>query len=76
MSAAGAMLLVNPNQAVADRLGIALALPAGQKFKAGTNQIVRVSFLVNNNATVSSTRIDFGRQPLVGEVADVNATPA
>jgi ligand-binding sensor domain-containing protein len=71
--AGSAALNTNARQAGSGRFGIALALPAGQTFAAGTREIVVVSFAVNANPTADSTRIEFGGQPIAQEVVDANS---
>ncbi len=71
--ATGATLNVNASQTANGRLGMALALPAGQKFAAATHQIVIVIFSVNSNPSTTSTMISFGDQPIAREIVDVNA---
>ncbi|MGH9841200.1 MAG: BACON domain-containing protein, partial [Blastocatellia bacterium] len=71
--AAGATLNANASQAGSGRLGIALSLPFGQKFSAGTRQIVVVSFAISGGASASSTQMGFGDQPIAREISDVNA---
>lgn len=68
-AAAGSLIV---NSAVAGRLGVILALPAGQSFPSGTRQLVNVSF----NTTVTglfSTPLAFSDSPVVRTVADANA---
>jgi uncharacterized protein (TIGR03437 family) len=71
--AASAQLNVNTSQAAQGRLGITLALPAGQKFTAGGRQIVVLTFTIASNAPGGNVSIDFTDQPIVREVADVTA---
>ncbi len=71
--AAGATLNANNGQLGSGRLGIALSLPFGQKFTAGTRQIVVVNFAIANSASASSTQVGFGDQPIAREISDVNA---
>jgi uncharacterized protein (TIGR03437 family) len=68
-----ATLGTNLTLASQGRAGIALALPSGQKFSAGTRQLAVVTFTVANNATALSTPIGFGDQPIPREVTDANA---
>ncbi|MDZ7362985.1 MAG: T9SS type A sorting domain-containing protein [candidate division KSB1 bacterium] len=70
--ASAATLNTNSSQVGSGRFGIALALPAGQSFAAGTREIVIVSFTVNANTTADSARIEFGGQPVVQEVVDAS----
>ncbi|MBS1791411.1 MAG: NF038122 family metalloprotease [Acidobacteria bacterium] len=71
--AAGATLNANTNQVGSGRLGIALSLPTGQKFNAGTRQIVIVNFTIAGGASGSSTPVGFGDQPIAREISDVSA---
>src|SRR5262249_19959864 len=71
--AAGATLNTNTSQAGSGRLGIALSLPSGQKFNAGTRQIVVVSFAISGGASTSSTQVGFGDQPIAREISDTSA---
>ncbi|MCL4706789.1 T9SS type A sorting domain-containing protein [bacterium] len=66
---------LNPNEGEVDsgRLGIALALPAGQVFPAGVREIVVLTFDLAMNTTADSTKIMFIDQPIVREVVDINA---
>ncbi len=72
--AASAALNVNASQVAGGRVGIALALPAGQKLAAGARQIVVLTFAVSSTGNVTSTAIGFGDQPVAREVVDVNAS--
>lgn len=68
--AAGGFITVNPS--AAGKVGILLALPAGQTFAAGTRQIVTVTF--NTLPTiVYNSPITFGNIPIVKEVSNANA---
>ena len=69
-----AILNVNTAQTAQGRLGITLALPAGQKFAAGVRQLVVVTFTIAPGATAGSAAINFADQPIVREIADINAT--
>jgi uncharacterized protein (TIGR03437 family) len=73
--ATGASLNVNPAQAAQGRLGIVLALPAGQAFVAGERQLVIVTFTVAGGAARGPTPITFSNQPVAPEVASVNGIP-
>ncbi len=70
--AGAAALNVNAGEVGSGRLGIALALPAGQTFAAGAREIVVVTFAVSANLNVDSSRIDFGDQPIAREAVDAN----
>ncbi len=71
--ATGATLNANANQAAQGRFGVALALPTGQAFAAGARQLVVVTFTVASGAATGATPLGFGDQPVVREVAGVNA---
>jgi hypothetical protein len=69
--APAASLIVNNSQA--GRLGVILALPAGQTFAAGTRQLVKVTF--NTAATtLFSTPLAFSDSPVIRKIADANAS--
>jgi hypothetical protein len=68
--ASAATLNVNDLQAANGRLGIALALPAGQAFSAGARTIVVLNFTIAAGSGTTTTSIDFGDQPVVREVSD------
>jgi hypothetical protein len=72
--AAGASLNTNTTQAASGKLGVALALPAGQIFAAGTRQLVVVTFNAAPGTTATSTEVGFGDQPIAREVASATAT--
>ena len=65
-------LNANASQVANGRVGVALALPAGQKFSAGTHPLVHVIFTINPNTAADSTRLEFGDQLIAREVVDVN----
>jgi hypothetical protein len=67
----GVTVNVNPNQAGAGRLGIAMAQPAGQSFAVGTRQLLTLNFNVAATAG-GSTTIGFGDQPVFREISDPN----
>ncbi len=69
---AGASLNVNP-QTANGRIGIALAMPTGQTFVAGTRQIVVVTFTIAGGAPTGQSAITFGDLPIAREVSDANA---
>ncbi|MGH9845801.1 MAG: BACON domain-containing protein, partial [Blastocatellia bacterium] len=71
--AAGAQLATVTTQTAQGRLGLGLALAAGQKFAAGTRQIAVVTFNLAATATAGMTTLDFGDQPLAREVSDASA---
>ena len=65
--------LVNSNQVANGRLGLVIALPAGQAFAAGTRQVATVTFAIPANAPSGATTIGFGDQPISRELSDPNA---
>ena len=68
--AAAASLIVNST--TPGRLGIALALPAGQAFSAGSRQLVKITF--NTVPTLLfSTPITFSDSPVLRRTADAGA---
>lgn len=69
----GASLNVNSIQAASGRLGLALALPAGQTLSAGTRQLVVLTFAVSATGNSAPTTFSFGDQPIAREVVDANA---
>ena len=72
--ALSASLIVNDTQAGSGKLGILLALPAGQSFSAGTKQLVTITF--NTAATGAySSPVTFGGAPIVKQVVNANADP-
>lgn len=73
--ATSAMLQTNTNQVAQGRLGVLLALPAGQKFTAGVKQLLTINFTLAAGATATSANIGFGDQPIGREVSDANASP-
>ncbi len=71
--AAGASLNANTNQAANGRVGVVLALSAGQTFSAGVRQIVNIAFNVAASAPTGAAAITFGDQPVVSEISDASA---
>jgi hypothetical protein len=71
--ATGATLNVNDLQTASGRVGIALALPAGQTFSAGTRAIVVLTFTVGAGSGTTTRSIDFVDQPIAREVSDALA---
>lgn len=71
--AGAAQLNVNASQVGAGRLGVFLALPAGQSFAAGTAEILTLNFGVTPLAP--SATIDFGDQPVARDILDATAQP-
>jgi len=67
---AGTQFNPNVNQASQGRIGIAFALPAGQKLAAGTIQVASVTFVIAANVVNGSTPINFGDQPITRDVSN------
>ncbi len=70
--ATGATINFNRSQTGSGRLGIGMALPAGNVFSPGARQLVTVTFNVNAAAT-GTTQVSFGDVPIGREVVDVTA---
>ncbi len=71
--ASAAILNTNTSQLGAGRIGIALALPSGQTFAAGTRQFALVTFSVAGNTAVTQTYVEFGDAPIRRQAASANA---
>ena len=69
----GATMNLNTAMVGIGRLGIALALPGGQKLGLGRQPIAIVTFTVLAAETVSNTFLNFGDQPIPREVVDTAA---
>ncbi len=70
--ASSALGLYNLNQVLSGRIGVGIALPAGQKFAAGARQILRVTFNVTAASLGTTTPIGFASSPVQLEIADPN----
>ena len=68
--AAGASLIRNDSQLAQGRLGIAIALPTGQKFAAGAREVAKVTFSIAPNAILAMTLVSFGSQPIAVQAVD------
>ena len=75
--APGATMNVNSTKASNGIVGIAIAMPFGQSFAAGTQECVRLSFVPTLYSS-SASNLTFTDTPIVREVSDVtaNALPA
>jgi hypothetical protein len=67
--AIGATVVVNANDAANGRVIINLSLPFGQKFSAGTKQILTLTFNVPGTSTLNSTTVGFSNGAVVDEQA-------
>lgn len=73
-AASGAALEVNSEQVDAGRLGVMLALPAGNSFEAGAQTALRLTFHARASHS-TNTALVFADQPVMRELADVTAEP-
>ncbi len=71
--ASGATLNLNTSQTAKGRIGVALALPAGQTIQAGQRQIIVINFAVATEGEATTATISFGDQPVTREISDANA---
>jgi uncharacterized protein (TIGR03437 family) len=71
--ASGAALNINASQSERGRVGIALALPAGQRLAAGRRQIVVITFAEVSQGGTNSLAIRFGDHPIAREMVDASA---
>jgi hypothetical protein len=73
-AAADASMNVNSSQTSTGKIGIALAKPAGATWAAGTQEIVKITFVLNAAAPNGSiATIGFGNTPIAFEVSSVTA---
>jgi hypothetical protein len=70
--ASGATLLTNATQAASGKLGVILALPPGQTFAVGTQEMVEVTFMTAVRTNAFSTTVSFGDVPIVRELSDAS----
>ncbi len=61
-------LVLNPNLVAIGKLGVVLSLPAGQSAKAGTFDLLKISFLASG--TSGSSTLGFGGSPAPKSVSD------
>jgi hypothetical protein len=76
--ASEASVIVNEDEATAGRLGVVIALPAGQALAPGARRIVTVNFdrlFDDRNQRLRAGLIEFNNSPATCEVADVEANP-
>jgi hypothetical protein len=71
-AAAGAALNVNTKQLATGSLGLALALPIGSSFSAGTCEVVKVSLVPASSAT-GNYAVQFSDQPVPRGASDPSA---
>jgi uncharacterized protein (TIGR03437 family) len=68
--ATNANLNIVTSQASQGRYGISIQLPTGQRFTAGTRQVLVMSAVVISGVTMASTPVNFIDQPTVRRVTD------
>jgi uncharacterized protein (TIGR03437 family) len=68
----GAALHINAGEIAYGRIGVALAMPAGENITVGTRQVALLRFAPIAGRRAANV-ISFADQPLTREVADVNA---
>lgn len=66
----GSILIVNTNLAGTGKVGVAVALPAGASFNAGTQEVVAVRFSVASVTNPATIPITFGDRPTTRQVSD------
>ncbi len=69
--AGGATISLNTSQTGLGRIGVRFSLPQGQKLTAGAREIVTVRFSINPAGGTNTTSVDFGDDPVVREMVDV-----
>ena len=72
-AAGGATLVVNSNQIANGLLGVALSLPTGSSFPAGTQEVVDISFSSAVLVNPVLAQLTFGDQPTKRELSDPQA---
>lgn len=70
--AATATLNAITREQEAGRLGVQLALPAGQRFETGAREIVRIRFDIAPNSGLGATDVQFGDAPVARGVVDAD----
>jgi uncharacterized protein (TIGR03437 family) len=68
-------LYLNAQQAASGRVGLILALPAGQTLAAGTRQLIVFTFAATSGDHTRPLVFGFGDRPVAREVVDVRANP-
>ena len=67
-----AQLSADTNQTAQGRLGVSIALPAGQRFAAGLRRVASVNFTIATGVSAATTRLSFGDQPVARGVTGAN----
>lgn len=65
-------LNIDGSQLALGRIGVRLALPQGQRFGSGAREAAKVGFSIKPNPGVGATVIEFGDDPVVRGMVDVN----
>ena len=69
-----ALASLTTNSSQSGKIGVLLALPAGQSFTAGTKSLVTITF--NTTATTAyNSPVAFGDIPILRQIANANADP-
>jgi hypothetical protein len=68
-------LIFNASQATNGFLSLAVALPAGSDFTAGTQEVAEVTFTAASLSSGASTTVSFGNQMMKSLVVDANGDP-
>ena len=71
--ASGASLNVNDSQKHNGKVGVILALPAGQTLVPGSLELVRLAFAASAGSQTQTTAIAFGDTPVFREISDSQA---
>lgn len=71
----GATLTINTEDAASGKVGVLMALPAGQAMKAGLAQLLTLRFARRPGAPDGSAQVRFADLPIARAVVDVNALP-
>jgi len=69
----GAVVIVNDTHSAQGRVGLALALPAGQSFKAGRQRVLVLEFEARGGGPAAGGGVGFGDFPIARQVVDVGA---
>ncbi len=70
--APGVSLIVNANNAAAGRVGVIASLATGSTIAAGTQEVVKLTFVVAAGAT-GTIAVGFGDSPVAREIVDAKA---
>src|SRR5262249_2480722 len=73
LNSGNATLLVNIRKLTSGRVGLMLALPAGQSLRAGGVALLNVRFTTAPGGEPTVARVSFGDEPIARESVDVRA---